>query len=334
MTPKVSPSKIRSRIMGTGAYLPERIMTNADLEKIVETTDAWITERTGIRERRIAADHEFTSDMGAKAAQQALTMAGVSADEVDLIIVSTFTPDTIFPSTACRIQHAIGAKKAGAFDLQAACSGFLYSLVVADQFLISGLYRNILVIGSEKISSVLNWNDRNTCVLFGDGAGAVLLQATEQGRGLIVSDLRSDGGETEILTIPASGCRLPVTQQILDQKSNCLFMAGKEVFKKAVTAMGSSMGHCLKSSGIESQEIKWVVPHQANLRIIDALVQRLDLPREQVYVNLDRFGNMSAACIPVALHELNVAGKLERGDLVLMTAFGGGLTWASAILEW
>ncbi len=334
MTPKVSSSKIHSRIVGTGAYLPERIMTNADLEKIVETTDAWITERTGIRERRIAADDEFTSDMGAKAAQQALTMAGVTADEVDLIIVSTFTPDTIFPSTACRIQHAIGAKKAGAFDLQAACSGFLYSLVVADQFLISGLYRNILVIGSEKISSVLNWNDRNTCVLFGDGAGAVLLQATEQGRGLIVSDLRSDGGETEMLTIPASGCRMPVTQQILDQKSNCLFMAGKEVFKKAVTAMGGSMGHCLKSSGIDSQEIKWVVPHQANLRIIDALVQRLDLPREQVYVNLDRFGNMSAACIPVALHELNVSGKLERGDLILMTAFGGGLTWASAILEW
>ncbi len=334
MNPKKSSLKLRSRIAGTGAYLPERIMTNADLEKIVETTDQWITERTGIRERRIAAEDEFTSDMGAKAAQQALAMAGVSADEVDLVIVATFTPDTIFPSTACRIQHAIGAKKAGAFDLQAACSGFLYSLVVADQFLSSGLYRNILVIGSEKISSVLNWSDRNTCVLFGDGAGAVLLQATEEGRGLMVSDLGSDGGETEMLIIPAGGCRMPVTQAILDQKSNCLFMAGKEVFKKAVTAMGSSTAHCLKTAGIESKEIKWVVPHQANLRIIDALVQRLDLPREQVYVNLDRFGNMSAACIPVALHELNVAGKLERGDLVLMTAFGGGLTWASAILEW
>lgn len=326
--------KPRSRIAGTGLYLPERIMTNLEIEKIVDTSDQWITERTGIRERRIAADNEFTSDMGAKAAIQALEMASLSPDQVDLIIVATFTPDTIFPSTACRIQHAIGAKKAAAFDLQAACSGFLYALVVADQFLRSGLYQNVLVIGSEKISSVLNWSDRNTCVLFGDGAGAVLLQATHEGRGLIVSDLGSDGGETEMLTIPASGCRIPVTQQILDQKSNCLFMAGKEVFKKAVTAMGASTSQCLKQAGIESKEIKWVVPHQANLRIIDALVQRLDLPREQVYVNLDRYGNMSSACIPVALHELNVAGKLERGDLVLMTAFGGGLTWASAIFEW
>jgi 3-oxoacyl-[acyl-carrier-protein] synthase-3 len=334
MTPKASPLKLRSQVAGTGAYLPERVMTNADLEKIVETTDEWITERTGIRERRIAAENEFTSDMGTKAALQALEMAKVSPDQVDLIIVATFTPDTIFPSTACRIQHAIGAKKAGAFDLQAACSGFLYALVVADQFLVSGLYRNVLVIGAEKISSVLNWSDRNTCVLFGDGAGAVLLRGTEEGRGLIVSDLGSDGGETEILTVPASGCRIPITQQILDQKSNCLFMAGKEVFKKAVTSMGTSTTQCLKAAGIESKSIKWVVPHQANLRIIDSLVQRLDLSRENVYVNLDRYGNMSAACIPVALHELNVAGKLDRGDLVLMTAFGGGLTWASAILEW
>lgn len=334
MTLKASPLKIRSRIAGTGSYLPSRIMTNFDLEKIVETSDAWIQERTGIRERRIAADHEFTSTLAEHAARDALKMAGVSPESVDLIIVATFTPDNLSPSTACRVQHALGAKKAGAFDLNAVCSGFLYALVVADQFIVSGLYQNVLVIGADKNSSVLNWKDRNTCVLFGDGAGAVLLQASEEGRGLIVSELGSDGGQADILTIAAGGTRQPITSDLIEKKANTLYMEGREVFKKAVTGMNVSTTKCLKAAGIDAQSLKWVVPHQANLRIIEALAQRLDVPRDRVYVNLDRYGNMSAACIPVALHDLNVASQLQRGDLVLMTAFGGGLTWASAVLEW
>ncbi|MES2308158.1 MAG: beta-ketoacyl-ACP synthase III [Verrucomicrobiota bacterium] len=334
MTLKASPLKLRSRIAGTGAYLPARIMTNADLEKIVDTSDAWIVERTGIKERRIAADDEFTSDMGAKAGRQALEMANLKPEQVDLIIVATFTPDNQCPSTACRIQHALGAKKAGAFDLNAVCSGFLYALVVADQFIVSGLYQNVLVIGSDKNSAVLNWKDRNTCVLFGDGAGAVLLQSSQEGRGLLVSDLGSDGGSADILTVSAGGCRIPLTPENVSTGANTLYMEGREVFKRAVNGMNVSTTQCLKTAGVTADSIKWVVPHQANLRIIDALAQRLDIPRDRIYVNLDRYGNMSAACIPVALHDLNVAKKVNRGDLVLMTAFGGGLTWASAILEW
>lgn len=226
------------------------------------------------------------------------------------------------------------SKKAGAFDLNAVCSGFLYALVVADQFIVSGLYQNVLVIGADKNSSVLNWKDRNTCVLFGDGAGAVLLQASQEGRGLLVSELGSDGGHADILTIPAGGCRLPTTSETIEKAQNTLYMEGREVFKKAVTGMNASTTKCLKVAGIEASALKWVVPHQANLRIIDALAQRLDLPRERVYVNLDRYGNMSAACIPVALHDLSEQKKVQKGDLILMTAFGGGLTWASAILEW
>ncbi len=326
--------KIRSRIAGTGAYLPKRILTNAELEKMVDTTDEWITSRTGIKERRIAAENEFTSDLGAKAAIEALRHAKVKPEAVDLIIVATFSPDTGCASTACRIQHAIGATRAGAFDLQAACSGFLYALVVADQMIGGGLFKNVLVIGAEKTSSLINWKDRNTCVIFGDGAGAVLLQPTTEGRGLLASELGSDGSKTDLLTVPGGGCRIPVSPESLAQGKNFLIMAGKEIFKLAVNAMNESSTHCLEKAGVKPSQLAWVIPHQANLRIVSAVADRFELPSEKFYVNLHRYGNMSAACIPVALHELETDGKLKRGDLLLLTAFGGGLTWASIVLEW
>ena len=332
-----SPSgsaRISASIVSTGMYVPSRVMTNAELEKMVDTTDEWIMSRTGIRERRIAADDEFTSDMGAKAAQQALELGGVDAQEIDLIIVATCTSDTVFPSTACYIQSKIGAMRAAAFDVQAACSGFLYALVTADQFIAAGVYKTVMVVGAEKLSSIVNWQDRNTCVLFGDGAGAVILRHREGGRGLLAYDLGADGSQTNILSVPASGCRMPITVEVLDQRLNYLQMSGKEVFKCAVNAMNRSTEICLEKAGVKPEQIRWFVPHQANFRILDAVAQRMNVGMEHFVMNLDRYGNTSAACMPIALHETVTAGKLDRGDLVLMVSFGGGLTWASVILEW
>ena len=323
-----------SSIISTGAYLPSRVLTNKDLEHMVETTDEWIMSRTGIRERRIAADDEFTSDMGAKAAQQALELGGINPQDIDLIIVATCTADTVFPSTACYIQNKIGASRAAAFDLQAACSGFLYALVTADQFIASGVYKTVLVIGAEKISSIVNWKDRNTCVLFGDGAGAVVLQHREGSRGLLAFDMGADGAQTSILSVPASGCRIPMTAEVLDQRLQYLQMSGKEVFKAAVTAMNRSAEECLEKAGVKPEQVRWFIPHQANFRIIDAVAARMNVGMEHFVMNLDRYGNTSAACMPIALHEQNMAGKLDRGDLILMVSFGGGLTWASTVLEW
>jgi 3-oxoacyl-[acyl-carrier-protein] synthase-3 len=306
-------------IISTGAYLPKKILTNADLEKIVDTTDEWIFSRTGIRERRIAADNETSSDMGAKAALMALKNAGMSAEKIDLVIVATSTPDTIYPSTACRIQHKIGANRAAAFDLSAACSGFLYGLVVAEQFVASHVYETVLVIGAEKNSGVIDWKDRNTCVLFGDGAGAVIVQNRVHSHGLLATDMGSDGSQTDILSLPAQG---PIK------------MSGKEVYRYAVNAMIESAERCLKKSHLTLDEIRCVIPHQANLRIIASIGEKLKIPQERFYINLDRYGNMSAACIPVALHDASQSGAIQPGDHLLLIAFGGGLTWASAILEW
>jgi len=321
-------------ILSTGAYLPSRVLTNAELEKMVDTTDEWILSRTGIRERRIAAEDEFTSDMGARAAEQAIQQAGIDPKTIDLIIVATCTPDTAFPSTACHIQNKIGATRAAAFDVGAACSGFLYALVTAEQFVASGAYDTVLVVGAEKLSSIVNWQDRNTCVLFGDGAGAVILQHRPGARGLLAFDLGADGAQTEILSVPAGGCRIPITPAVLDQRLQYLQMAGKEVFKYAVNAMNRSAEDTLEKAGVKAGQLRWVIPHQANQRIVDAVAQRLKIPLEHFIVNLDRFGNTSAACMPICLHEASMAGKLERGDLLLMVAFGGGLTWASTVLEW
>src|SRR5271156_4160507 len=323
-----------SSIISTGAYLPSRILSNADLEKMVDTSNEWILSRTGIRERRIAAEDEFTSDMGAKAALQALELGGINPQDIDLIIVATCTGDTVFPATACYVQDKIGATRAAAFDVQAACSGFLYALVTADQFIASGVYKTIMVVGAEKLSSIVNWQDRNTCVLFGDGAGAVILQHRPGARGLLAFDLGADGAQTSILSVPASGCRIPVTPEVVDQRLNCLQMAGKEVFKQAVTAMNRSAEECLERAGVKPAQVRWFIPHQANFRIVDAVAQRMNVGMEHFVGNLERYGNTSSACMPIALHETAMAGKLDRGDLVLMVSFGGGLTWASTVLEW
>lgn len=333
--PRPSHPRRNASIVGTGVYLPSRILTNADLEKMVDTTDEWIMTRTGIRERRIAADDEFTSDLGAHAAREAVKNAGLKPTDIDLIIVATCTPDTVFPSTACHIQHKIGATRAAAFDIQAACSGFLYGLIVAEQFIASHVYENVLIIGAEKLSSVVNWKDRNTCVLFGDGAGAVVLQKNRPGsHGLLATDMGSDGAQTDILSLPAGGCRMPVTSEVLAEGKNFLQMSGKEVYRYAVNAMAVSAQHCLTKSNLELSDITCVIPHQANVRIIETVSQRLGVPMDKFFLNLQRYGNMSAACIPVAMHEASQSGRLKPGDHLLMVAFGGGLTWASAIMEW
>src|SRR5271170_2689804 len=298
-----NPMRRSSSIIATGAYLPSRILTNADLEKMVDTSDEWIISRTGIRERRIAAEDEFTSDMGAHAARQALELGGVDPKSIDLIIVATCTPDTVFPSTACYIQGKIGATRAAAFDVQAACSGFLYALVTAEQFIAAGAYETILVIGAEKLSSIVNWKDRNTCVLFGDGAGAVILQHRPGARGLLASDLGADGTQTGILSVPAGGCRVPLTPEVIDQRLQYLQMSGKEVFKYAVTAMNRSAEDTLEKAGIKAAQLRWVIPHQANFRIVDAVAQRLGISLEHFVVNLERYGNTSSACRPICLHE-------------------------------
>jgi 3-oxoacyl-[acyl-carrier-protein] synthase-3 len=317
--PRPSRPRRNASIVGTGAWLPEGILTNADLEKKVETTDEWIVSRTGIRERRIAAENETTSDMGARAATQAIANAGLKPENVDLIIVATSTPDTIYPSTACRIQHKIGAGRAAAFDISAACSGFLYALAVAEQFIASHVYETVLVIGTEKNSSVIDWTDRNTCVLFGDGAGAVVIQNRENSHGILATDMGADGAQTDILSLPAHGH---------------IQMSGKEVYRYAVNAMIESAERCLTRSGLRLDEITCVIPHQANLRIISSIADKLAISLDRFHINLDRYGNMSAACIPVALHEASQNGKIKAGDHLLLVAFGGGLTWASAVLEW
>ncbi len=327
-------SRYNASIVSTGAYLPKRVLTNAELEKMVDTTNEWILSRTGIRERRIADKDEFTSDMGASAAEQALKLGGIDPKSIDLIIVATCTPDTIFPSTACHIQHKIGATKAAAFDLQAACSGFVYALVTAEQFIAAGIYKTVMVIGAEKLSSIVNWQDRNTCVLFGDGAGAVILQHRDGSRGMLSYDLGADGAQTEILSVPAGGCRIPITPEAIDQRLQYLQMSGKEVYRYAVSAMNRSAEVCLEKAELVPSDLRWIIPHQANYRIIQAVAERLNVSLEHFFMNLDVYGNTSAACMPICLHELNMAGNLKRGDLLLMVAFGGGLTWASAILEW
>ncbi len=331
--------KVPAVIAGTGSYLPSKVLTNADLEKMVDTSDEWIFTRTGIRERRIAAPDELSSDMGSRAAELALKRAGLDPKQVDLIIVGTSTPDTPFPSTACYIQHKIGAKKAAAFDITAACSGFLYSLITANQFISTGLYSNILVIGAEKMSAIINWQDRNTCVLFGDGAGAVLLQAktdatSHRGFGFLATDLGADGAQADILSVPGGGCRIPLSAEVLAERINTIQMSGKEVYRYAVSAMYQSAKRCLDAAKISTDEIDWVVPHQANYRIIEAVAERLGTPKEKLIVNLDQYGNTSAACMPIAIDEAVAAGKFKPGDKILFVTFGGGLTWASAVLEW
>lgn len=321
-------------IIGIGSYVPEKEITNKDLEKIVNTSDEWIVERTGIKARRIAADDQATSDMAAVAAKQALADAGVSAAEIDLVIVATATPDMFFPSTACLVQEKIQATNAAAFDLAAGCSGFVYALVVGTQFIQTGLYKKVLVVGAETLSRILDWTDRNTCVLFGDGAGAAVLSEVEEGYGLLGSDLGADGNGGELLKMPAGGSRLPASLSTVDLRQHYVFMNGNEVFKFAIKTMGAAAVKALDKAGLTRDDVDVLVPHQANMRIIQAAAKRLKMPMEKVVINLDRYGNTSAASIPIALDEASHSGKIKKGDVVVLVGFGAGLTWASAVIKW
>ena len=324
-----------SRIAGTGSSVPDRVLSNADLERIVSTSDEWIVTRTGIKERRIAADGEATSDLAERAGRRALEAAGVDPMDVDLILVSTVTPDMFFPSTGCLLQGRLGTLHAAAFDLSAACSGFIYGLSVADAYLRAGLMRNVLVIGAETLSKLVDWKDRSTCVLFADGAGAALVQRTTGDSRVLSTHLYADGSKGGQLIVPGGGSRHPISQKVVDENLAKIKMAnGNEVFKTAVRAMEEAAVAALKANGVEISDIDLFVPHQANGRIISATAQRLGLPRERIVVNIGRFGNTSAASIPIALDEAVRAGRLRPGDLLLLVAFGGGLTWGSALVRW
>jgi 3-oxoacyl-[acyl-carrier-protein] synthase-3 len=323
-------------ILGTGSYAPERIMTNEDLAKMVDTSDEWIRARSGIRERRIAAEDEATSDLAVAAAKRALADAGVKASEIDLVVVATVTPDSPMPSTACIIQHKLGVPTTAAcFDLNAACSGFIYALDTACAMLSSGRYRKALVIGAEKLSSVVNWQDRGTCLLFGDGAGAVVVGMSDTpGIGLIGTRLGALGEDTDLLCIPAGGSRMPTSAASIERGDHFIKMKGKEVFKLAVRVMEEAARDILEQHGLAATQIGLVIPHQANLRIIDAIAQYLELPVERFFVNVDRYGNTSAASIPIAMDEARKAGRIQPGDLTLLVAFGAGLTYGSALIRW
>lgn len=325
------------KIIGTGSYVPEKVLTNFDLEKMVETTDEWIRSRTGIEQRRIAAPEQATSDLAYEAAVKALEMANTPASELDGIIVASITVDHVFPSTACILQKKLGAMNAFCFDLEAACSGLLYSIEVAHAMIKSNIkYRKILVIGAEKLSSIVNWEDRNTCVLFGDGAGALVLEKSAEGEEdcVLASNLGANGTYTEVLQIPAGGSRMPASQQTVEDKLHFMKMSGQDVFKLAVNAMVSSCNEALTFANLPSSSVTWLVPHQANYRILKAVATRLSIPEERVYMNVNRYGNTSAASVGICIDEMVRGGFVKTGDYVLLTAFGGGLTWGSILIKW
>lgn len=322
-----------ARIIGTGSYLPEKILSNFDLEKMVETSDEWITTRTGIKERRIAGSEEFTSTMGVKAAQKALKAAGKKPEDIDLILVATLTPDFIFPSTAALIQRAIQAPQAAAFDFQAACTGYLYGLSMAKGFIEAGLYQNILLIASEKLSSIVNYNDRNTCVLFGDGAAAAIISTEGEGFAIREVCLGADGEVAELLMLPAGGSRKPASLETVENGEHFISMEGKEVFKHAVRRMENAAKECLIKANISQEAINWLIPHQANERIIDAIAKRFEISEDKVFKTVHKYGNTSASAIAIALDELiRGAAPIEEGNHMLLVAFGAGFTWGASIL--
>jgi len=325
--------KKQAKIIGTGSYLPQKVLTNADLERMVETSDEWIVTRTGMRERRIAAEGEFTSDMGVEAAKKALEKAQIDPQSIDLILVATLTPDYVFPSTSCIIQSKLKLEKAAAMDLQAACTGFIYALSTAKAFIEAGLYHNILLVAAEKLSSIVDYKDRSTCVLFGDGASACVI--SDQGKGLVIQQavLGSDGEQADILYMPGGGSRHPTSQKTVECGMHSIKMEGKETFKHAVRRMEASSKECILKSGLQESDISWLVPHQANIRIIEALAKRFSVPKEKVFITVDKYGNTSASSVGIALDELLEQKKLSSGDNLLLTAFGAGLTWGSTVLS-
>jgi len=321
-------------IIGTGYYVPEKILTNFDLEKMVDTNNDWIVDRTGIEERRIAEKDVPVSELAFRAAQMALADAKVDAADIDLIIMATLTSDCVIPSTSCVLQHRLGAVKAAAFDLSAACSGFVYASTIATQFIESGTYKKVLVVGGETLSKYVDWQDRNTCILFGDGAGAAVFGKVEDGYGILSADLGADGSGGDALSIPASGSLHPASLKTIENKLHYIHMDGKAVFKFAIKVMGETVLHSLKKAGLGKEDIDCLVPHQANIRIIQSAAKRLDLPMEKVVVNVAKYGNTSAASIPIALAEAARSGRFKKGDIVALAGFGAGLTWASCIMKW
>jgi 3-oxoacyl-[acyl-carrier-protein] synthase-3 len=325
---------MRGRIIGTGAYAPGRVITNHDLEKLVETADDWIVERTGIRERRIAAEDEAASDLAVKAAHQAIKAAGIHERDIELILVATSTPDMFFPSTACLVQDRLGARQAVAFDLSAACSGFLFALSIGEQYIRNGVFSTVLIIGSEVMSRIVNWADRSTCILFGDGAGAVVLKSTRGEHGVLSTHLHSDGKFWDLIHVPGGGSRIPPSPGMISQHKQFIKMKGNETFKVAVRTLVESAHEALKVNQVTPEAIALLIPHQANIRIIKATADRLGIPLSKVVMNLDRYGNTSAASIPIALDEAVRQGRIKEGDLLLFVAFGAGLTWGSALVRW
>jgi 3-oxoacyl-[acyl-carrier-protein] synthase-3 len=321
-------------ITSTGRHLPERVVTNADLATMVETSDEWIRERTGIRERRIAAADVGSAEMGTAAARIAMDRAGVAPGEIDLIVVSTATPDRLLPSTACDIQARLGATHAAAFDIAAACSGFIYGLTVAEGYIAAGRGEIALVVATEKMSGIVDWQDRSTCVLFGDGAGAAIVRRSTNGRGVLSSFMRSDGTLAELLWRPAGGVIEPMTAENLASRGHLVKMAGREVFKAAVRSMAEAADQALARAGLTGDDVDLMIPHQANMRIIEATARYAGIPMDRVYVNVDRYGNMSSATVPVALDEAVEAGRIGPGANTLMVAFGAGFTWASSVVRW
>lgn len=326
---------LRSRITGTGSSLPDKILTNLDLERMVETSDEWITTRTGIKQRRIAAEGEFTSTFAVKAARQALSMAGIDAKELDMIVLGTVTPDFPFPATSCIVQHEIGAVNAAVFDVSAACSGFIYGLSIADKYIRTGTAKKILVIGAEVLSRIVDWTDRNTCILFGDGAGAAIVEATEGDAGILSTHIFSNGSFWNTLYQPGCGNRNPASnQRTIDERLFYIRMEGNDVFKHAVRGMEEAASAALTANGMTPADISMFIPHQANRRIIDATAKRLGLAEEKVFVNLHNYGNTSSASIPISLDEANRSGCMKAGDIILLDAFGGGFTFGSVLMRW
>ena len=320
-------------ILGLGCYLPERILTNKEIEKIVDTTDEWITTRTGIKERRIARSDEATSDMATEAAKRALANAKIKAEDIDLIIVATITPDMFFPATACLVQEKIGARQVPAFDISVACSGFIYGMAIANQFIKSGTYKYALVVAAEKLSSITDWKDRSTCVLFGDGAGAAVLGPVEKG-GILSVYLGANGKQGELIKLPAGGSRIPATNKSVEDRLHFIKMNGTELFKHAVKIMADAAREATSPLGLTAADISLVIPHQANMRILKAVAKRMGLTEDKIYFNIAKYGNMSAASSAVALAEALQEGRIKKGDKILLDAFGGGLTWGAMVIEW
>ena len=326
--------KRRIKITGTGFYTPDKVLTNADLEKMVETSDEWIITRTGIKERRIASEEQATSDMAIEASKKALKNGGLKVKDIDLILMATSTPDTPFPSTACWVQKGLGADHIPAFDISAGCTGFLYGMILAESLILNGTIKRILLIGAELLTKVVNWKDRQTCVLFGDAAGTVILEESKDESGILSHYWRADGHLADLLCIPGGGSRIPPSPRTIAQDLHYLQMKGNEVFKHAVKRMGEAALEVLKRAGLKAEDIDWFLPHQANIRIIDATGRRLHLPNEKVYINIHRYGNVSVASIPISIDELSRKGKLKKGDLIIMDAFGAGFTWAAIAYRW